>query len=398
MSVAAVSFYKKTDGGLVKSSTLYRNTCSIWGAQDKKTILAPSLQLTELMVYLKTTETCQLNCEHCFTNGINGKKIYYDVNRTIDWFHRLHEVSPKLNGGSVAFHGGEPMLAPIKDMRRTWEACKDLWPNVWWTTTTNLVYNLDDEKRAFFKDAFQDGISTSWDKGIRFENEKQERLWAKNLQTLIDDGHKMTLMISLSKSVLDIPVEDFLNWIKDTGVKYLHLERITPNGNAKRNPHIMPSNAELDAWFVKLWEASVKLETHKHFDNLFFNGILSSLVTTTHTGCRCRSCEKKIFTLNADGTIGGCPNSAVNNTFGTMDDDITELLGSEGRLDNIVCETQRNPLCYTCDVYDVCNGDCHQLAWEGDVCASPKSLMRQLKRENDINTYHMFLNNFIGQE
>jgi radical SAM protein with 4Fe4S-binding SPASM domain len=260
------------------------------------------------------------------------------------------------------------------------------------------VYNLDDEKREFFKECFTQGFATSWDKGIRFENEKQENLWRKNVRLLQDDGHKITVMVSLSKSVLDIPVEDFLKWVIDLGVPYLQLERITPNGNAVSNKHIMPSNKELDAWFVKLWEASVKLETHKYFMNCFIDGILSSFVTTTHSGCRCRSCEKKIFTLNADETIGGCPNSAVTNTYGTLDDDIIDLLSSTGRVENIVCETQRNPICYTCEVYDVCNGDCAQLAWEGDICASPKSLMKRFKRDNNVELYKEVLNGFIGAE
>ena len=360
--------------------------------------LPEGLQLRDLMVYLKTTETCQLNCDHCFTNGTNGRKIYFDPSRTIDWFHRMHEASPNVTGGSIAFHGGEPMLAPVSDMRRVWEACKDLWPNVWWSTTTNLVYTLDDEKRQFFKDAFTSGIATSWDKGIRFANQKQEDLWAKNVRLLQDDGHKITLMISLSKSVLDIPIEDFLLWIADLGIDYLHLERITPNGNAIRNPEIVPSNVELDKWFVDLWHTSLRLQSHTKFANLFFNSILSSHLMATHSGCRCRSCEKKIFTVNADGTIGGCPNSAVDNTFGHINDNIVDLLMAPGRVENIVCESQRNPLCYTCDVYDVCNGDCHQLAWEGDICASPKSLMRHLKAENDLTLYRQVIGTFVGGE
>lgn len=360
--------------------------------------LPEGLQLRDLMVYLKTTETCQLNCEHCFTNGINGRKIYFDPDRTIDWFHRMKEASPNVTGGSVAFHGGEPMLAPIADMRKVWEQCKDLWSNVWWTTTTNLVYALDDEKRRFFKDAFPVGISTSWDKGIRFANDKQEQLWAKNVRLLQDDGHKITLMISLSKSVLEIPIRDFLMWISDLGIDYLHLERITPNGNAVNNSHIIPSNTELDQWFVKLWQISTEMGMHNKFENLFFNSILSSYVNTTHSGCRCRSCEKKIFTINADGTIGGCPNSAVDNTFGHISDTISDLLMAPGRIENIVCESARNPLCFSCDVYDICNGDCHQLAWEGDICASPKSLMRMIKTENNTALYNEVLGTFVGRE
>ena len=356
------------------------------------------VNLSELMVYLKTTETCQLNCEHCFTNGVNGKKVFFDPDKTIDWFHRLHKAAPNIKQGNIAFHGGEPFLAPVADMKHVWQSCKDLWPNVWWSTTTNLVYKLDDDKLSFMKDAFTNGIATSWDRNIRFANEKQERLWAENVRTLVREGFDVTVMVSLSKSVVEQEPIELLDFIADLGVRYLHLERITPNGNAISNPHIFPSNVELDQWFLKMWDQTVEHKTYERLENLFFNSILSSFVHTTHSGCRCRSCEQKIFTLNATGTIGGCPNSAVDNTFGTIDDDIVSLLTSPGRMENIACESTRNPLCYTCEVFDICNGDCHQLSWQGDICASPKTLMKHLKQERNIELYSKVLNGFMGQE
>lgn len=367
-------------------------------ASPDPTTLSGIVVPSELMIYLKTTETCQLNCDHCFTNGSRGQKIYFNPTATIDWFHRMRDTLPDIKGGSIAFHGGEPMLAPIQDMRRVWSECKDLWPSVWWSTTTNLVYTLDDEKREFFKDAFTHGIATSWDKDIRFSDPRQEQLWHKNVKTLLRDGHEMTLMISLSKSIIDMPVEELLAWVIDLGVPYLHLERITSNGNATINGSIIPTNQELDKWFVKLWDATVKLGAHKHFSNLFINGILSSFVHSSHSGCRCRACEQKIFTINANGTIGGCPNSAVTNIFGTIEDDIYSLLTSEQRVGNIACETYRNPICYSCDVYDICNGDCHQLNWQGDVCASPKTLMSSLKTNNDRTLYLDVLHGYQGAE
>lgn len=359
----------------------------------------PGLTVDDVMIYLKTTETCQLNCQHCFTNGINGRKIYFDPERTVDWLHRFSkEACTEHTRGSIAFHGGEPFLAPIEDIRYVWSNAKDLLPNVWWSSTTNLAYNLTDDIRSFMKEAFVSGVATSWDKDIRFANEKQEALWRKNVQTLQDDGHSITLMVSLSKSVLDMCPEEFLKWVIDLGVPYLHLERITNNGNAMLNSHIMPTNQELDDWFVRLWDASVKIGAHKYFDNLFFNSILSSFVTSTHSGCRCRSCEKKVFTVNADGTIGGCANSAVTNTYGHISDSINTLLTSPGRVENIVCESARNPACYTCEVFDVCNGDCHQLAWDGDICASPKTLMTRFKTERNMALYKEVLSNFKGTE
>ena len=62
--------------------------------------------IDDLMVYLKTTDTCQLNCNHCFTNGSNGKKGFFDVPKTIEFFHKLKEYRPYLRTGNISFHGG----------------------------------------------------------------------------------------------------------------------------------------------------------------------------------------------------------------------------------------------------------------------------------------------------
>jgi len=378
---------------LEKPITFYRPAL-----KAKSANINPMLIPSSLMIYLKTTETCQLNCKHCFTNGTNGRKIYFDPDQTIDWLQRLHELVPNIQGGNIAFHGGEPFLAPVADMRQVWLACRDLWPNLWWSTTTNLVFKLTDEIRDFMKEAFPQGISTSWDKNMRFDNDKQEALWRQNVRTLVADGHNITLNISINRAITEMDPRDLIEFIKDLGVNWVHFERITPNGNANLNTDIFPTNVELDRWLLDLWHASIETESHRYFGNTLFESVLTSLVNTTHSGCRCRSCEQKIFTLNADGTIGGCPNSAVDNTFGYMRDDIVDLLTSEGRLENIACESQRNPNCYGCEVFDICNGDCHQLAWQGDVCASPKSLMTELKRENNLDLYKTVLNGFVGAE
>jgi len=36
-------------------------------------------------------------------------------------------------------------------------------------------------------------------------------------------------------------------------------------------------------------------------------------------------------------------------------------------------------------VFMYCGGDCHQLAWQGDICGAPKSLMKLLKAQKDGN-------------
>ena len=63
----------------------------------------------------------------------------------------------------------------------------------------------------------------------------------------------------------------------------------------------------------------------------------------------------------------------------------------------IQTETMRNDICYSCPVYDICNGDCHQLNWDGDVCASPKSMMIDAKN-TDINIIKRVLGDMMATE
>ena len=355
----------------------------------------------DLMVYLKTTDTCQLNCDHCFTNGSNGKKGFFNPEKTIKFFHNYKKFRPELRAGCISFHGGEPMLCPPEKMFEVWNGTKELWSSVWWSVQTNLTYKLTSQKVDVFDTICQKAWGTSYDFNIRWPNKKAEDLWRSNVKELTAAGHNITVMVSLTGNLIreKEPIE-IINDMASLGVKFINFERVTADGNALENIKngIMPSNKELDHWFLKMWDQSNEHKTYEYIENLFFDSILSSTVYQTHSGCRCRQCEQKVITINADGRVGGCPNGAVTNTYGHIDDDIFKLMSSDGRMCNIQTEAIRKPACATCAVYDICNGDCHQLGWEGDICAAPKSLMTLIKDKNDIDLYKKFLNGFMGQE
>jgi radical SAM protein with 4Fe4S-binding SPASM domain len=353
----------------------------------------------QVMIYLKTTETCQLDCDHCFTSGSNGKKIFFNTNKIIDWYKRLKECFPNVNGGHTAFHGGEPFLASVEDMWKVYNGCKDVFEDMWWSVTTNLVFPLTEDKLEFIEKALNNNISTSWDKGIRFSTKKQEDLWEKNVRTLTKiPDFNLTCQISISRSITEMKPKEIIDKMIDLGINNLHLERISLDGNAKKNLDILPHNKEQDKWFLDFWEEYIKDENYKKIHITFFESILTSLVYNTHSGCRCRQCEQKIFTLNANGTIGGCPNSAATNPYGNIDMDIMKMMTSPGRMENIICETNRDSRCMECPVQDICNGDCHQLDWDGDICPAPISLMKKLKKENNQELYKNVLGDFMGKE
>ena len=339
------------------------------------------------MIYVKTTETCQLNCKHCFTNGINGAKIYFNPHKTADWVKRLHsEAFNPLDTMHFEFHGGEPFLAPVSHMRIFYEETKDLWPNASFGITSNLTFKLKDEHWDFIKGPLGNRMGTSWDPKIRFENDKQEKLWEKNVRSLVDAGVTIKLFISVTKDTVNIEPIELLKWVKDLGVQEMALERLTGNGNALLHPEIFPTNLEQDQWFLKMHEQIEEYDARHWFDNEFMETIYNKFETGfLKGGTFCRDCEEKLYTINADGTLSGCPNAAPEEQFGHINDDIKSLINSPKRIKNIACERSRDPRCYECPVFMYCGGDCHQLAWQGDICGAPKSLMKLLKAQKHGN-------------
>jgi len=337
------------------------------------------------MFYLKTTETCNLNCKHCFTNGSNGAKVYWKPELVIDWIKRFSPNVKPEDTLHCEFHGGEPFLVPVEEMIMVHEHTKKYIPNASWGITSNLTFKMYPEHFSFIQNQLNNRVGTSWDPNIRFSSPKQYDLWRKNVETLVNMGITVKLFISVTTATIDIEPIELFEWVKDLGVQEMSLERLTHNGNAKLYPDIFPSNLDQDAWFLKMHHQIEEYNARHWFENEFMEDIYAKFENNfTKGGTFCRDCEEKLFTLNADGTIAGCPNSAPEQNFGHITDSIENLLSNPVRLNNITCERSRNPNCYSCEVFDVCGGDCHQLAWQGDICGAPKSLMKHLKGSRKV--------------
>ena len=330
-----------------------------------------------LIVYVKTTETCNLNCAHCFTSGINGRKIYFDADKTAKWCNELDDGSNHIH---FEYHGGEPLLAPMKDLWHFYNVTKGHWGDkCTHGITTNLTYKLTDERVEFLKVLDSGSIGTSWDPNIRFANEKQRQLWEDNVKRLVAEGCYIQCFISVSKDVVAMDPLEIADYMYSLGIGTISYERLTHDGNATINTEIFPHNSELDAFWMKMHET-----TKDHpIENNFLNSVYDKFSKGQFfNGTFCRDCEQKIHTINADGTVAGCPNTAPTQWYGDISMPAKTVRESPKRMEIISCETHdRDPRCYDCPVFIYCHSDCHQLQWMEDVCPAPKTLMLKLAGE-----------------
>ena len=336
--------------------------------------------MTNYFSYLKTTETCNLNCQHCFTSGTQGRKIFWNPDQVVDFFLRFRDYVGQANGMHYEFHGGEPFLAPVSDMMDVYDKLKNSFDQTSFGCTSNLTFKLTPDIEQFIHGPLGKRIGTSWDPAIRFANQRQESLWRHNVERLLNSGVTIKLFVSVTQDTISIEPIKLMEWVRDLGVQELDLERLTNNGNARLHPGIFPDNRDQDAWFLRLHHQIQEHGARSWFTNEFMENIYAKFEQNLiGAGTFCRDCEQKLFTINADGTIGGCPNAAPEEGFGHISMGIAEIMTHPQRIHNIACESHRNPLCYDCDVFDKCGSDCHQLGWQHDVCGAPKSLMRELK-------------------
>lgn len=326
------------------------------------------------VIYVKTTETCNLNCNHCFTNGKNGRRIFFDPVQTAAFVNNF--ANEKMH---IDYHGGEPFLAPLADLKLFHKLVSAEATNTTFGATSNLTFKLTKDIQDFIHNELSMRVATSWDAGIRWTNNRQYALWQKNVRTLIATGVTVKVFISINKTIVAMDPKEILDMLRELGIKEVAFERLTHDGSATRNPDIFPTNKEIDDWIWELHEANDR--------SWFDNTLLESIYAKFEKGSRrestfCRSCEKFIFTINADGRVAGCPNSAPTKHYAHITDEIKSVVSHENRICMVAEEAYIHPECIDCSLFGICGGDCYKLTWDTQ-CPAPKRLMYGLNHKTN---------------
>jgi radical SAM protein with 4Fe4S-binding SPASM domain len=329
-------------------------------------------------IYIKTTETCQLYCRHCYVGDNRKCNGFFDERKTVAWLKQY-----VLNFGIqekdilFSFHGGEPFLCPLNKMQKV----VDAFPAALFDATSNLCFPLKEERMAFIQRNFFDKygtnrpfIKTSWDHKIRFQNEGERSLWEKNVRTLLQNNVDLRVVICLTSLLIaEVEPSALLAYMLQLGIKHIDFEKLTENTTEDKT--LIPNYNKQDEWLLQFYEVAKDKIAVGMFENL------KLACNQEFIGCRKRECMQEVITINANGTIGGCPNSSIGQYYTDINQAPTGLCQNCKRQELINKEQTRNMGCYICDLYDVCNGDCHQLSWQGGICPAPKKLIRRIKDE-----------------
>lgn len=325
------------------------------------------------VVYIKPVNTCNLSCAHCFTSGRNGDKSKWDFDSLRPWMEDLFEHSPDVH---VELHGGEPFLAPEEELYSFGEYVRSNGASL--GCTSNLTLPLTPLRLKFIKELLRNRIGTSWEIGSnRFSNKKIFDRWKSNVKLLLERGTTIKLNVSITSELLVIRPEDFLSLITSFGVQEVALERLTKNGSAIDNEDCFPNPETQDKWATELFKLYKKTKPAfaiNTFDTLEERIHRGQLKADTH----CRNCEQKMFTISADGKVSGCPNGAVTETYTNLAEGYEKALNHPDRVTLMARELSIDPRCFSCDVFDLCGGDCWRLPWSGNRCGGYKYLIRHI--------------------
>ena len=336
-----------------------------------------------LVVYVKPTESCNLNCLHCY-NRVGNDSAFLSLERLEKFLGSMSIYYGERDidlGVEVIIHGGEPMLCEVeflKDMVNLWKFALPF-ADLVFSMQSNLVL-LNENWVSFIREYLDGIIGTSYSPGLRFVgyDEYAEEIWLKNLDMALHNGLRLYFVVTLGRKFLkEKEPEDLLNFLLRYKAYSFHLEPLTKNGKAEMNwDKISVSPEEYDNWKARFFELFVKEKAYKVIPRPLLVDKAKTFYDGVFVGCSSRDCMKRTLTINADGSVGGCPNVARLYIYGTLDDEFSVVWNSDLRKEMMAKERLKRNECLNCEFISVCNGSCMWL----DGCYEGKKFFATVKR------------------
>lgn len=342
------------------------------------------------VIYLRVVQGCNLNCTHCFTLGNKDPYMVTDVTYIKDFLSAIKEnVNPQK--ATFYIHGGETFLAPYSHLAEVNQVIRSTFPSIKMDIIpqTNLLYNIDDEFIQFLKTEYASTVGVSWDADIRFGsiaiNKKtdQEDLFFGNLKRLLENGIKVHIAITAQKYLLNYDPLEIVKMFD--GVDSIDFELLTTFDEQTRS--LKPNNKKWAVWLEKL------VDYYQHNKTTWCLPQIDLFTKTLMTGnmfdCKCNCCDKRTFTLNPNGTVGLCPDKTYVEPFSTTTEMKQDWATFQNKSLDVIMkkliEMDEHTMCYTCEHYDICGGNCDaSLFDDSDECPLSRNVISKIRNNKQV--------------
>ncbi|MCY9866120.1 hypothetical protein OTK49_26645 [Vibrio coralliirubri] len=318
------------------------------------------------LVYVRPTEACNMNCDHCFIPA-NPKKM--DLKDCYLIPKHLEKIAKAGDRVILQWHGGEPTLFGKSNFKKVLKhislEVKD--KTIIHGIQTNLM-NYDSEWGEIYKSWFGGRIGVSWDKDIRQARHGDfDTLFMSSVEKLRLDGIEYDLTITASKPFFDWVMSkpwEFFEFIEVSKPSSLHIEKITKTGNARLNwDKVGVSNLEYSQLltliyvYSKTWMSNVKdwfdgISPLSDYEADIF--ALSNDLPLQLRGCTSGACDTRFHTIDANGYKFGC--TALNSEADNKSSAVAVSLISPKEL--VAIRESRVRTCVGCDFASICNTGC----------------------------------------
>lgn len=283
----------------------------------------------------------------------------------------IDEAINEVDAVECVFHGGEPFFNRSDNIIQSYINLVYSYPNVNWSATTNLVYNITPKLLELFNLFTNKFIKTSWDvDNYRFKNKQQLDKWEENVKFLIEQGFNVEAIITVNTDTIKHNPKEIIDYMYDLGIRCINFERITETGRASKIK-VKPLNRDTDNW---LYEAYM-YNKEKHISIPLFDELEAIVKGAEPIGCRLRQCMKNVRTINANNTLSTCPNMC-NEIIGKYDGEYHYDEENHNKL--IQFERIKNNRCLVCKYYNICKGDCCQLTFDESGCPGLRKILKEL--------------------
>lgn len=319
-----------------------------------------------LAIYLKPTNYCNIDCEHCYLLPETRADKYVMTDEALEKTAQfVKDLAIKENHDSVHFiwHGGEPMILPPDYYENASKILDRVIGSEYYTQSiqTSLIPYRSNWKEVIHN-RFGSHVGTSIDftqRQVKSSQDDYITLWLKKVKMAKDDGIRMTPGIVPTRHEVK-KAGKLIDWFSDNDFPFFNVDRFSQYGEKTFD---WPSNAQHAEFLIGLFDRMMERRSNGErcsYINVLIAGIRGVLYGMP--GDRWGTpCQKEFIVVEPDGSLNTCPDRAHHEKpFSNIEDGPEAFQQSSGRrkwirIQNI---THKKDHCSTCEFNSWCKSGC----------------------------------------